>query len=341
MDFLKSVKKDLKKAGIRVGDEVSAPPRYWFSTGNYVLNKIISGSFYKGIPQGRIIAFSGPSQSGKSFLLGNVSREAQKEGAYVIIIDTESALDDEFISKIGVDVNDNYTYIAVGTIPDTIKVVSSIINGYIEEYADDIDSPKVLINIDSLDMLMTETEKTHFKKGDTTGDQGQRNKQLKAMLREFTQAIKHQNISMIVTSHVYRNQEIRSGEGLWIISEAIRFSLSQIVLITKLKLRERIDNKVKGIRMMCEGYKTRFTKPFQTVTIEVPYDTGMDPFNGLIEVAVELGVVHKKGSRYIMEDEEKSWLAKDVGDRLNTILERCEMKCEKVLIAKVDGEEIE
>ena len=39
----------------------SLPPRYWYSTGNYVLNRIISGSYYNGIPQGRITDLAGPS----------------------------------------------------------------------------------------------------------------------------------------------------------------------------------------------------------------------------------------------------------------------------------------
>ena len=66
MDFLKGVTKDLEKAGIDMG--ASQPPRYWFSTGNHVLNKIISGSFMKGIPQGRITALVGPAASGKTLL---------------------------------------------------------------------------------------------------------------------------------------------------------------------------------------------------------------------------------------------------------------------------------
>ena len=55
--------------------------------------------------------------------------------------------------------------------------------------------------------------------------------------------------------------------------------------------------------MKTEGYKTRFTKPYQIVTIQVPYDTGMDPYNGLLEVAVELGVISQKGAWFYFGDE--------------------------------------
>lgn len=339
MKFISGIEKDLEKAGISVG--ASEPPKYWFSTGNYVLNKIISGSFYHGIPQGRLIAFTGPSGAGKSFLVGNALREAQKQGAYLVVVDSENALDDDFVSKIGVDVKRDYTYIEVDTIPQAKKVVSSVINGYRDECGDDPDSPKLVIAIDSLDMLMTETEEENFKKGKTKGDQGQRNKQLKQLLREFVQAIKHLNISIIATDGVYKNQDVLNGEGVWIVKDAIRFSLSQVVLLSKLKLKETGSREVQGIRMKCEGFKTRFTKPYQTITIEVPYDTGMDPYNGLLDVAVELGVCQKKGSRYLITGEDSTWYSKDFGQYAERVLEMCESKREKFLEALVNEDDLD
>lgn len=340
MNFLKDVTKDLEKAGIRVG--ASEPPKYWLSTGNYVLNKIISGSFLKGIPQGRILCFTGPSGAGKSFLAANAMREAQRQDAHIIVLDSENALDDDFVNKIGVNTSEGYTYVPVDTIPQAKKVISSFIKGYKNEYGEDNpDAPKVLLVIDSLDMLMTETEQEHFEKGVTKGDQGQRNKQLKAMLREFVQALKHLNASMIVTAQVYKNQDILNGEGLWIVSDAIKFSLSQVVMLTKLKLRDDVSKEIAGIRMKCEGYKTRFAKPFQTVTIEVPYETGMDPYNGLLDVAVSVGVVDKKGSRYAIAGEDQTWYARDFDKVAADVLTKCEANREKYLDALIDDTELD
>jgi len=101
MKFLNKVVKDLVKAGIDEGS--SEPPRYWFSTGNYVLNKIISGSFHRGIPQGRVTGLAGPSGAGKSFLAANIIKHAQSAGAHIVVLDSENALDDEFVSAVGVD----------------------------------------------------------------------------------------------------------------------------------------------------------------------------------------------------------------------------------------------
>lgn len=339
MDFLKTVTKDLEKAGMNVG--ASEPPRYWFSTGNHVLNKIISGSFLKGIPQGRILSFTGPSGAGKSFLAANAMREAQKEGAHIVVLDSENAMDDDFVRAIGVDPSKNYTYVPVDTIPQVKKVVAAFLKGYKSEYGDDPDAPKILFVIDSLDMLLTETEEEQFSKGITKGDQGQRNKQLKAMLRSFVQNVKRPNVSMVVTSQVYKNQDVMNGEGLWIVSDAVKFSLSQIVMLNKLKLKDTGSRDVKGIRMKTEGYKTRFTQPYQTVTIEVPYETGMDPYNGLLDVAVEMGICVKKGSRYSLAGDDKTWYGKDFGEYAADVLVKCESERAKFLDALVEVDEID
>lgn len=339
LDFLKGVTRDLEKAGIDMG--ASEPPRYWFSTGNHVLNKIISGSFMRGIPQGRITAFVGPSQSGKSFLIGNVIREAQQAGAYVLVLDSENALDDHFISAIGADPTDNYTYVSVDTIPQVQKVVSSFLMGYKKEYGNDPDAPKILIAIDSLDMLITATEFEHFEKGITKGDQGQRNKQLKALLRQFVQAIKRPNVSIVLTDQVYRNQDVMNGEGVWMVKDAVKYSLSQIVMLGKLKLKDTGSRVVKGIRMKVEGYKTRFAKPYQTATIEVPYDIGMDPYNGLLEVAVEMGKVVKKGSRYALAGSDKSWYSKEFGKYAPDVLIDCEADTDHFLDSGLEDNDMD
>lgn len=341
-DFLKGVVKDLEKAGLVAGE--AEPPRYWFSTGSYVLNKILGGSFLRGIPQGRITAFVGPSMTGKSFLACNAMREAQKEGAIIVVIDSEHALDSEFVKAIGVDPDrDDYFYYEVDTIPEMKKIVSKFTSGYKKEYGlDNPDAPKLLFVVDSLDMLLTETEEDNYNKGVSKGDQGQRNKQLKAVLREFVQAIKHHNMSMIVTSGVYKNQDPLNGEGLFIVKDAIKYALSHIALLTKKKLKDKDSSNVIGINLVAEGYKTRFTQPFQKVTLEVPYETGIDPFNGLPEVAVELGVLIKKGGYYRLVDEEKSWYLKDGWDeRKEKVLQLCEERCDKFLEVPIDIDDID
>jgi RecA/RadA recombinase len=343
MNFLKDFKKTIDKMEGVTQD--GGPPRYWFSSGNYTLNRIVSGSFYKAIPQGRVTALCGPSGAGKSFLLGNILKQAQDEGAHLLVIDSENALDDDWMAAIGVKVgeDDGYNYVGVNTIPQCVKVISSFIKGYKSDYGENNpDAPKVLIAIDSVDMLMTESEAEKYDKGETVGDQGQHPKQIKAMLRTVGSSIKSTNISLIVTKQVYnggKEHAQMTGEGVWVINGSIRYSCSQIILITKLKLKDEATKEALGIRMKCESFKTRFTKPFQTVTIMVPYDTGMDKWSGLFEVALQMGVVVKPSMGwYSIAGEDKKWREREFPTYAERVLELCEQRGD-ALIANTDGYE--
>ena len=297
LDFLKDFEKEVSKDPGITGD--NGPPRYWFGSPCHALNRILTGEFDKLLPQGRILGVAGNSGSGKSFLTSNIGAAAQARGAYLLVVDSENALDEEYSTKIGIDTKRNYNYKSVTTIAQATKVVSTFLKGYDKSYGTSPDAPWIVIIIDSLDMLSTDTENENFvKKGEGSADMGQRSKQIKQMLRQFVQGVKNRNISMIVTSQVYANQNLMNGEGLWMVNQAVRYSLSQIILLTKLKLKG--DEGISGIRMKCEGFKTRFTMPYQTVTIEVPYETGMDPNSGLLDAAVSLGVVVKKGGWYTL-----------------------------------------
>lgn len=325
MDFLKDFNKTIAKMeGVTMD---TSPPKYWFTSGNFVLNKIVSGSFHKCIPQGRVTCLAGPSGSGKSFLLANLIKQAQIAGAYILILDSEGAFDDAWATAIGIDVtSDSYTCVQVNTIPQVVKIISAFTKGYRKEYDGDPNAPPVLIAVDSLDMLMTDNEADKYEKGDTNADQGQHPKQLKQMLKTFVNDIKSLNVSMIVTKQVYAatQAQLLKGEGVWVVNDAIRYSTSQIVLITKLKLKG--DEGVSGIRMKCEAFKTRFTKPFQSVTIEVPYEEGMDPTSGLLEVAVSLGVVKQSGGWYTVPWTDKKFREAELMKDYERIVEECENK---------------
>lgn len=295
LPFLKNFKKDLEKLE-NVSTDFS-PPKHWYTCGNLAVNKILAGDYYKGIPQGRVTIFAGPSDSGKSFLLSNVFAAAQAEGSFVLAIDSENALDHEYLGRIGVDTSeDKFMGLSVVTISDTVTVVSDFIKQYEKAYGKYNDNaPKVLIAIDSLDMLLTDTENEHFNNGVQKGDQGQRAKQMKAFLRTTVSRIKALNIAFIGTHQVYP-ADVLEGEGKWKINNAIRYSASQIVLITKLRLKQ--DGEISGIRMYVETFKSRFAKPGSKVEVIVPYDKGMNPYSGLLDLLEKDGIVEKNGAWY-------------------------------------------
>ena len=338
--MLDAFEKDMSKVdGL---SESSLPPEWWVSSGNYVLNRIMSGNYHGFVPQSRLTCLTGPSGAGKSYLLCNIIKHAQENGFMVLVLDSEEALDDAFVSKIGVNPSRDvgYVYRGVKTIPQVTKVVSNFLKHYRETYTNDPDAPPVLIVLDSLDMLMTETEAENYDKGITKGDQGQRNKQLKFALRSFVHDIKSVNAAMVCTSQVYKNQDLTNGEGLWIVSDAIKYSMSQITMVTKLKLKDKTTGQYTGVRIKGFGYKTRFARPFSSVELFVPYDTGMDPYSGLIEVAVRVGALLKRGARYQIVGEDSTWFEKDIAEHGQRLLQKViEMDKGDVLEISEDVEE--
>ena len=291
LPFLAAFKKTIAKldtvgVGIKTTEE-------WLSTGNYALNRALSGDFMRGIPMGKITLFAGPSGSGKSFIAGNLCLEAQREGYHVVYLDSEHAIDVDYLSKIGVNVDDDaLTYISVTTIEDVNAVLSEFFSNYTKAYGkDSTTAPKTLIVLDSLAMLSSATEMENYAKdGIIKSDQGILAKRRKAMLRLAVGQLGRLPIGMVLTDHVYP-QDIMMGDGAWTITNSTKFSSSIIGIITKLKLKEEAE--VVGVKMKFETYKSRFAKLGTKVTLEVPYNKGMSSFSGLVELLDEMGVIAK------------------------------------------------
>lgn len=276
----------------------SRPPQCWLSTGFKILNKTISGSYEKGYAGGRLAMLTGPSSSGKSLLAIAAAVEAQKQGYGVFIVDTEHALDDEYMEAIGLNVDDElFFYQKVNSISNAKKVMSSFIDDY-RSNKDDL--PPFVMLVDSLDQLKTESHVGKAEDGEIYNDQGLHAKQLKQMCSDWAQDIGDLDIFGIATKQPYKNQDpIMSKVKPWIITDALRFPFSQIILATNVFLKDKATKVTEGIKLTAFADKTRFCKPFQKCVVEVPYDIGIDPYNGILYAAASIGVVDKNGSWYI------------------------------------------
>ena len=310
LPFLKQFKKDMAKLeSVGVGLKTIT---HWLSTGNYALNRALSGDYLKGVPLGRITLFAGPSGGGKSFIVSNIALQAQRQGYHVVFFDSEHAIDVDYLRKIGVDVSeDKLTYFSIGTIEDVNSAFSDFFKAYTKEYGKDNDSAqKTLIILDSLAMLSSETEMENYEKsGIIKGDQGQLAKRRKAMLRLAVGKLGRLPIQLLVTDHVYP-QDVMVGDGAWAITNSTKFSSSIIGIITKLKLKE--EGIVTGVRMRFETYKSRFAKLGTKVELDVPYSRGMASTSGLLELLEADGVI-AKGTQ---PGEKLLWVGEVNGERI-------------------------
>lgn len=342
-------RKDITKAidGLSIGFN---DPTDWVSTGNYALNYRISGDFNKGIPLGKVTVFAGESGSGKSYICsGNLVRHAQEQGIYVVLIDSENALDEAWLHALGVDTSeDKLLKLNMAMIDDVAKTISEFMKGYKAMPEDD--KPKVLFVIDSLGMLLTPTDVNQFEAGDMKGDMGRKPKALTALVRNCVNMFGSNNVGLVATNHTYASQDMFDPDDKISGGQGFIYASSIVVAMRKLKLKEdEAGNKiseVRGIRSACKVMKTRYAKPFESVQIKIPYETGMNPYSGMLDMAESMGLVRKEGNSLVYDKLDgtvikkfrKAWEANDDGC-LDTIMAEFEAKSASKNASLIEEEE--
>ena len=303
-------------------------PTDWISTGNYALNYLISGDFHKGVPMGKVTVFAGESGAGKSYICaGNIVKHAQDQGIFVVLIDSENALDESWLHALDVDTSEEKLLkLNMSMIDDVAKTISTFMTDY--KAMDEADRPKVLFVIDSLGMLLTPTDVDQFGKGDLKGDMGRKPKALTALVRNCVNLIAGNPVGLVATNHTYASQDMFDPDDKISGGQGFIYASSIVVAMKKLKLKEdEAGNKiseVRGIRAGCKVMKTRYSKPFEGVQVKIPYETGMNPYSGLVELFEKKGLLQKQGNRlkYVdLKGEEhidyrKAW----VGEKLDLIM---------------------
>ena len=318
--FRKSITKAIDGLSIGFND-----PTDWISTGNHALNFAISGDFNKGVPLGKVTVFAGESGSGKSYICsGNLVRHAQQQGIFVVLIDTENALDEPWLHALGVDTSeDKLLKLNMAMIDDVAKTISEFMKEYKAMAGED--KPKVLFIIDSLGMLLTPTDVNQFEAGDMKGDMGRKPKALTSLVRNCVNMFGSHNVGLVATNHTYASQDMFDPDDKISGGQGFIYASSIVVAMRKLKLKEDDDgNKisdVRGIRAACKVMKTRYAKPFESVQVKIPYETGMNPYSGLLDMFEKSGLLTKEGNRlqYVTTDGEvikyfrKGWESNEEG----------------------------
>jgi recombination protein RecA len=303
--FRKSLTKSIDGLGIGFND-----PTDWISTGNYALNYLISGDFFKGVPLGKVTVFAGESGAGKSYICsGNIIKAAQEQDIFVILVDSENALDEKWLIDLGVDTTpEKLLKLNMAMIDDVARTISEFMKEY--KVMPEETRPKVLFVIDSLGMLLTPTDVNQFEAGEMKGDMGRKPKALTSLVRNCVNMFGSWNVGMVCTNHTYASQDMFDPDDKISGGQGFIYASSIVVAMRKLKLKTDADgNKtttVNGIRSACKIMKTRYAKPFESVQVEIPYTTGMSPFSGLVDLFEAKNKLKKEGNSlvYVTKDGE-------------------------------------
>jgi recombination protein RecA len=278
-----------------LSESTIATERNWFPTPSYDLNRILSGSLYRGIPSKCLALLVGPEASFKSSMMCLCAVEAQKQGYTVVVIDTEGAWTGDFVSRWGLDA-EKMIYIYTPWIDEIFVLLGDIITAK---------DKKLCLVLDSLGGLEKLKLVKDSNDGKAKADQGMLQKEMKRMLKMILNICKGQDSSALMSGHYYGNptgygdaEQIGGGKFA-------KLAPDMIVSLKKTQLYENptaaakdrivIGNQIRAITM-----KNRFAPPFQEATVQINYHDGINKYAGLVDMALTCDIIVKGGAWFTL-----------------------------------------
>src|SRR3954466_2781526 len=241
-----------------------------------------------GIPRGRVVEIFGPESSGKTTLVQHVIAEAQRVGGTCAIIDAEHALDPDYARRLGVDVDNLFI-----SQPDSGEQALEIAEALVRSAAFDV------VAIDSVAALVPRAE-LEGEMGDT--HVGLQARLMSQALRKLTGAINRSRTSLIFTNQLrekvgvmFGNPEVTPG------GRALKFYASVRLDVRRIdSIKQGTD--VVGSRVKVKVVKNKVAPPFRVAEFDIMYNEGISKEGGLLDLAVELGLVKKTGAFFSYGD---------------------------------------
>ena len=286
-----------------VNEGIESDVRGFVDTGSYAFNALLSGSIYGGMPDNKILAIAGESATGKTFFTISVVQKFLDDNpdGVVLYFDSEQAVTSEMLTSRGVDAK-RIAVFPVSTVEDFRHQCIQIVDNYRE--LPKSEQKPMLVVLDSLGMLSTIKEMTDTAEGKNVRDMT-RAQVVKSTFRTLTLKLGAAGIPLIMTNHTYKvvgsmfpTSEMGGGTGL-------KYAASTIVYLSKKKVKEGTD--VIGNIIHCKLYKGRLTKENSMVDVLLNYETGVNPYYGLLDIALKHGIVKKSSTRFEFPDGSKAF----------------------------------
>lgn len=239
-----------------------------------------------GYPKGRIVEIYGPESSGKTTLALHAIAESQKNGGIAAFVDAEHALDPQYAAQLGADVDS-----LLVSQPDSGEMALDIVDQLVRSSAVDI------IVVDSVAALVPRAEL----EGDMSDQQiGLQARLMSKAMRKITGSLAMSKCTVIFLNQlrskvgvIYGSPEVTAG------GNALKF-YSSVRLDTR---RKEVLPENSGIRIKVKVVKNKVAAPFKVVNLDILFGSGIDRMGCIVDTALDLDVIVRKGSWYSFDDE--------------------------------------
>jgi len=293
-------KGSVMKLGQDVNYEIATIP-----TGSLALDAALG---IGGVPRGRVVEIFGPESSGKTTVALHIIAEAQKKGGYAAFIDAEHALDPQYATNLGVNLDE-----LLVSQPDTGEQALEIAEALVRSGAIDV------LVIDSVAALVPRAE-IEGEMGDT--HVGLQARLMSQALRKLSGAISKSRTCAIFINQIrekvgvmFGNPEVTPG------GRALKFYSSVRLDVRRIESLKLGSDQIIGNRTRVKVVKNKVAPPFKVAEFDILYGTGISAEGSLIDMGLEHKVINKSGAWYSYGDERLGQGRENVRDFLKDNLQ--------------------
>lgn len=267
-----------------------------------MINVALSGKIDGGLTPG-LTVLAAPSKHFKtafSLLMAAAYLKRHPDGV-ILFYDSEFGTPESYFSSFGVPLE--------SVVHTPITDIEQLKFDIMQQLQEIKRGDKVMIIIDSVGNLASKKEVEDALKQNSAADMS-RAKQLKSLFRMVTPHLTIKDIPMVVVNHIYMTQEMYSkpvvsgGTGIY-------YSADNIWIIGR--QQDKDDKELKGYHFIINIEKSRYVKEKSKIPITVNYDSGINKWSGLLDLAIESGhVIKPKVGWYAVVDKETGEIGKNM-----------------------------